>query len=133
MSVKKQVRNGKPILNSIKNNSDRSPSSVPEELKNKLAAVYDHFNTSRNRKLDKQHRDWFVFHMTDWLADLKNLEKMYACPGRVTDADAADIVAGLLYHGLNHLTAAARLLLDYSPGDVFRELEAPESKDHKSK
>jgi hypothetical protein len=123
MSAKKQAQNGAPASMLTGSDSSKQPLATPtKELKNKLAAVYNQFNSAQARDR-KQRSDWFVFHMTDWLDDLRKLENLYAHPDEFSNEAAGDVVAGVLYHALNHLTAAARLLLDYQPGDVFKDVE----------
>jgi hypothetical protein len=62
--------------------------------------------------------------MTDWSKDLGQLAALYKNPEKFTKAEASQVVSGFLYHVIPHLTAAGRLLLDYSPDDIFLESES---------
>ncbi len=57
----------------------------------------------------------FVFHMTDWLRDLKELNELYEHPEKADPDKACCEVIGILYHVIPHLSAAGRLLLDEIP------------------
>jgi hypothetical protein len=89
-----------------------------------LAAVYDSFQKKEPRKFNDQCRRDFVFNMTDWSKDLERLAELYKNPEKFTKADANQVVSGFLDHVIPHLRAAGRLLLDYSPDDIFLELES---------
>src|SRR5207248_10218441 len=60
----------------------------------------------------------FIFHMTDWLDDLRRLTAIYEHPEKFDRRTAGCDVAGFLYHVIPHLKAAGRLLLDEIP-DAF--------------
>jgi hypothetical protein len=67
-----------------------------------------------DRDLRASQREAFVFHMTDWREDLRRLARLYDNPQAFNDQESKDIVTSMLYHGLGHLIAAARLY-DYVP------------------
>jgi hypothetical protein len=70
-------------------------------------------------------RDTFVFHMTDWESDLEALARVASDPGGAPKDESYDAVFGFLYHVLNHLRAAARLV-GAEGADPFAEDEAYE-------
>ncbi|MFN4260720.1 MAG: hypothetical protein ACK4RK_15595 [Gemmataceae bacterium] len=124
MSAKKPLKNGKNGLTPTETNLTNILIPTPSEaLKEKLASVYNYFNSVQKRKVHTQRREWFVFHMTDWLHDFEKLQQLYDHPESVSDEEANEIVAGLLYHAVNHLLAASRLLLQHTPEDIFMEHE----------
>jgi hypothetical protein len=59
----------------------------------------------------------FVFHMTDWQEDLRRLQELVDHPNNFSKEEAANVVAGFLYHATSHIKAAAKLLLDFDPID----------------
>src|SRR5437870_10097674 len=83
-----------------------------------LGAAYDAFN-SNGRAVCRRN---FIFHMTDWLNDLEQLTALYKHPERFDKKSAQEIVAGFLYHATWHVRAAARLMLDHTPEDIFKEI-----------
>ncbi len=74
------------------------------------------------RAANAKAREDFVFHMTDWLNDLRSLAAVYEHPAQADRKQAGMVVAGFLYHVLPHLKAAGRLLLDGIP-DAFEEAD----------
>src|SRR6266852_5240817 len=115
MSAKKPPRNGKPASTSggppLK--QYRMPSKELEKL---LASIYNHFQHLDDRTANAEARRDFVFHMTDWLDDLDDLNAIYNHPERGDQRAAAQHIAGFLYHVTAHIMEAARLLLEYEPG-----------------
>ena len=93
------------------------PSPALQQL---LANVYDEWHEAENPAIHAKRRQDFVFHMTDWLNDLQNLQELYAQPEQADPNSASRFMAGFLYHVIPHLKAAGRLLLKDIP-DAFAE------------
>ncbi len=94
------------------------------ELVDLLGRIYDAGREGdRKGKRYEQRRHDFVFHMTDWLGDLKDLNVLYAHPEKADLHKATITIVCLLYHVIPHLNAAGRLLLDHVP-DAFAPAEA---------
>ena len=91
------------------------------QLEKLLSAVYNRYQKLDDPTANKKNRRDFVFHMTDWIDDLRDLAELYEHPEKHKKDQAAQIVAGFLYHVIPHLQEAGRLMLDYDPGDVFAE------------
>jgi len=89
------------------------------ELRRLLSSIYGHYQKLDDTAADKVCRRDFVFHMSDWEEDLHALAKLYEHPEKFSKSDAKSIVARFLYHATAHVMEAARLLLDYEPGDIF--------------
>jgi hypothetical protein len=87
-----------------------------------LRAVYDDLQRLDHSLKNARCRRNFIFHMTDWLKDLRDLNELSEHPERFTREQATAVVSGFVYHVLPHLRAAGRLL-DYAPKDIFRELD----------
>lgn len=91
-----------------------------------MRAVFDQVREGeRDRHSTAEYarrREDFAFHMTDWLADLEELETLRGSPAASNPADAATKIVGLLHHVVPHLTEAANLLLDGVP-DPFADKE----------
>jgi hypothetical protein len=60
----------------------------------------------------ERRRHDFVFHMTDWLTDLREYADIVRHPEEYKKDAAAEMIIGFLYHVVPHLNAAGRLLLD---------------------
>jgi hypothetical protein len=84
-----------------------------------LNAIYAEFQKLDDPAADAQCRWDFVFHMTDWARDLRQIAALYEHPEKFSHTEAEDIVSGFLYHATAHIMEAARLLLDYEPGYIF--------------
>lgn len=128
MSARKPRPNGKHA--SVPTTTPSLPSTTSVGLshpllKKLLAAIYDRYQKLDAPAANKACRHDFVFHMTDWAADLRRLAALYANPQQFDRATAGDIVAGFLLHALPHLMEAGRLLLDYEPDYIF---ESPKPK-----
>jgi hypothetical protein len=125
MSVKKLLRNGKCASRvSIPNTKH----SYPRSLNQILGRIYDRYQQLDEPKANAAGRKDFVFHMSDWIDDLRGLAELFQNPKKFSQKQAGDIVAGFLFHVIPHLRAAGRLLLDYTPDDIFLELETYWSK-----
>lgn len=88
-----------------------------------LASVYLDYQKQADPAFNAQCQDDFVFHMTDWIHDLQQLVEVVEHPERFTPSAAGEIIAGFLFHATWHIRAAARLLLDFKPEDIFLKLE----------
>jgi hypothetical protein len=88
-------------------------------LQRLLAAIYNEYQKLDDPAVNKQCRQDFVFHMTDWATNLQELAELYQDPERFDRSDAGTIVARFLYHVTAHLMEAARLMLDYEPDYFF--------------
>ena len=93
-----------------------------KELKKLLGSIYHQFQKLDDPAANRQSREEFVFHMTDWLNDLDSLYEAYKNPETISKEAAGDAVFGFLIHALPHLMAAGRLLLD-EIHDTFAETE----------
>lgn len=96
-----------------------------------LAKVFDDLRSDLRKELGDRGRmdDYeklkndFIFHVSDWLEDLKRLHALEEAPDAWKAAHAAKFLVGFLYHVIPHLKAAGRLLLDEVP-DPFAEDES---------
>lgn len=92
------------------------------ELEEFLGKVYDHGREGDRKDMSAEEyarrRHDFVFHMTDWLSDLKFLSDLYEHPEKADVEKTTIEIMGFLFHVLPHLTTAGRLLLD-EIGDAF--------------
>ena len=123
MSARKRLPNGKPASNHAGPRPIRNTSGSSRQLRKLLAALYNRYQKLDDPKRNAACRRDFVFHMTDWNNDLERLAALYKHPDKFDKDSAGDIVAGFLYHALWHVRAAARLLLDWEPEDIFKELD----------
>jgi len=117
MSAKKPARNGKPA--SARTGKLLSRQALSPKLERILDAIYPKYQKLDDHTADATCRWDFVFHMTDWAANLEQLATLYKNPEQFTKAEGEEIVSGFLYHATAHIMEAARLLLDYEPGYVF--------------
>jgi hypothetical protein len=60
-----------------------------------------------------------AFHMTDWLADLADLNDLLASEAWEPE-HARGVLMGFLSHAPHHLAAAARIVMDSPVEDVFK-------------
>jgi hypothetical protein len=97
----------------------KSPSP---ELQRLLRAAYDYYQKLDDRAANAEARLDFVFHMTDWIADLERLAALYARPEEFDKHTASGVVFDFLIHALGHLLAASRLLLN-QVSDPFAAME----------
>jgi hypothetical protein len=89
-----------------------------KELQKLLGSIYHQFQKLDDPKANARAKQDFIFHMTDWLADLRRLTAIYEHPEKVDRQSAGYDIAGFLYHVIPHLKAAGRILLDTIP-DAF--------------
>jgi len=121
MSDRKPLANGKRMLRPS-GRPLKTRAGATGKFQQVLAAVYDDLQKLAKPRKNARCRRNFVFHMTDWLEDLHDLNELAEHPDRVSRKQATRLVSGFIYHVLPHLRAAGRLL-DYSPEDIFRELD----------
>ncbi len=110
MSAKKPPRNGKPASKSAALPSKPKITWPSPEIEKVLAKVYDAFQKLDDPEVNAACRHDFVFHMTDWLNDLRQLTDLYNHPDRMKPQEADDAVFGFLIHAVPHLMAAGHLL-----------------------
>jgi hypothetical protein len=120
MSAETPPRNGRPA-STVGDDSFDGSLTPNKELVALLSAVYDQFN--EGTATVSEARQDFVFHMTDWLHNLKALKAIYDRPGQVDQEAAGKAIASFLYHVIPHLSAAGRLLLGEIP-DAFKDVPA---------
>ncbi len=113
MSAKKPRRNGnnasKALVPPLKKNDILYPSAALQKM---LARVYDYWRSKGDARRSAELRRDFIFHMGDWLNDLKELNDLYGYPEDFSAEEAARQIYGIFIHALHHLNAAARILLD---------------------
>ena len=95
-----------------------------KELRKLLGSIYHQYQKLDDPKANATAKQDFIFHMTDWLDDLRRLSAIYENPAKFDRESAGCAVAGFLYHVIPHLKAAGRLLLDDIP-DAFENAEKP--------
>ena len=69
----------------------------------------------------------FVFHLTDWIADIERLRGLFASPRNYDVEAASTLIVSFLIHVIPHLNAAGRLLLD-EISDPFAPAEEEQPK-----
>jgi hypothetical protein len=84
-----------------------------------LHKVYDSWNEPSDSADYVLRRDEFVFHMTDWLSDLEEIDRLYQNPESADAEQASQFIFGFLVHVTPHLRAAARALLGEEVTDPF--------------
>jgi len=80
-------------------------------LENLLARVFDYYQEAEDSRCHAERRREFVFHMTDWLNDLQDLQELYSRPEKADAKSASLFLHGFLIHVVPHLNAAGRLLV----------------------
>jgi hypothetical protein len=98
--------------------SDHPTTARKKTLVRKLGESFERI-AEGSKRVNKQRRRDFVFHMTDWEEDLFRLAQFYASPARYTARETDRLLSGFLYHAPNHLAQAARLGEFFS--DVFAD------------
>lgn len=95
------------------------------ELEDLLGKVFDEAQGPLKKSLGlkeyRSRRGDFIFHMTDWLGDLKEVNQIYGYPEKCDLKKTTSQMIGILYHVIPHLNAAGRLLLDEVPDPFFPE------------
>ena len=119
MSVKKLPLNGKPASPPTEPLSANEIQATRKRLERLLAAVYNEYQRLDPPAVNAECRRDFVFHMMDWIEDLRQLADLYRHPEQIDRDQAEKIVSGFLIHVTAHVMEAARLMLNYEPGYIF--------------
>jgi hypothetical protein len=82
-------------------------------LEAKIAKAFRH-----NRRLPEYVASELAFHLADWIADLHELNELFARK-RWNPVQAQRIISGFVVHVPNHLAAAHRILFGDPITDVF--------------
>jgi len=94
------------------------------ELTDLLGQVFDREWKGVSKSWGKEKYDRlrhsFIFHMTDWLGDLKKLTAVMEHPQDTNPKAAWDAIFGFMIHAMPHLHGAARLM-QFEIGDPFTE------------
>ena len=77
-------------------------------LKQKLGESFERI-ADTDRRVRKQRRKDFVFHMVDWEDDLFRLAEFFRTPGRYGPRETDRILRRFLHHAPEHIVQAARL------------------------
>ncbi len=129
MSAKKRRLNGRPA-STIGEPLSKIEFTLPsKDLRKLLGSIYHRYQKLDDPKANAIAKRDFIFHMTDWLDDLRRLSAIYEHPSKFDRQTAGDVVAGFLYHVIPHLKAAGRLLLDQIP-DAFEDAEETSTNEH---
>lgn len=92
-----------------------------------LESVFDDCRESLRDELSdeeyQRRKDDFVFHMTDWVDNLEELQRLFANPGLLSLDQSTSALIGFLTHVIPHLNTAGDLLLDHVP-NCFAESTA---------
>ena len=73
----------------------------------------------KNLELDEQSIDDAVFHMTDWLSDLKEWNEFCENPGSLNPEKLSELVMGFLIHVPSHVAAASKIVTGLPVSDIF--------------
>lgn len=95
-----------------------------EGLVKLLGRVFDDLQQVDDPVEHARKKQEFIFHMADWVDDLKELASLYENPDP-HESEASKLIAGFLYHVIPHLNAAGRLALDRIP-DAFKKSNVSE-------
>jgi hypothetical protein len=92
-------------------------------LEQLLGHTFDAFRDVEDPAEHAQKKADFIFHMTDWKADLETLAALYQDPNRMDPKAARRFIFGFLIHVIPHLNAAGSLLVDevsdpFAPADA---------------
>jgi len=110
MSVRKLPLNGDRSLKATGGSS--TTRRKDRQLNELLQRIFNRFQKLTDPASHRKAREDFIFHMTDWKADLRKLAELYAHPERFDAHSASSAVAGFLIHALAHVRAARLLMLD---------------------
>jgi len=84
-----------------------------------LGKIFDNCREGLRESVSKDEYDRlrydFVFHMMDWEDDLNKLRTFFDKPEAQSTDDATEMLIGILYHLIPHMTTAGTLLLDRVP------------------
>lgn len=82
----------------------------------------------KSLELDNRVIDDAVFHMTDWLNDLKEWNKFCENPDSLSSEELSDLVMDFLVHVPSHVAAASKLVTGLPVTDIFGIGATSESK-----
>jgi tRNA(Ile)-lysidine synthase TilS/MesJ len=87
-----------------------------DQLEELLGRIFDGAREGLRESIEPddyaQRRRDFIFHMTDWKSEVRQLADLYKNPKGHDELPTSDFLIGFLYHVIPHLNAAGRLLLD---------------------
>ena len=86
------------------------------------------FKAFKSLELDNQSIDDAVFHMTDWLNDLKEWNQFCENPESLDPEALADLAMNFLVHVPAHVAAASKLVTGLPVSDIFGIDATSESK-----
>lgn len=84
------------------------------KIQNKIRAAFEEMEETRTVAYD------VAFHMTDWIADIKDLLETYSNIENLSDDEITGFVYKFLAHVPNHLNAAMKLSGIGKVRDVFK-------------
>ena len=84
-----------------------------DEIRNSLKKAF------LEMELDQEKIDDAIFHLVDWLPDLKKWNQFCDDPTSLTPEETSSIVIDFLVHVPAHLAAASKLVTDLPVSDVF--------------
>jgi len=73
----------------------------------------------KSLELNNQDIDDAVFHMTDWLSDLKEWNKFCENPNSLNTEQLSDLAMSFLVHVPAHVAAASKIVTGLPVTDVF--------------
>lgn len=81
-------------------------------LEQLLSDTFDAFRDVEDPGDHAKRKADFIFHMTDWMADLERLAALYKDPNMMDRKSARQAIFGFLVHVIPHLNSAGRLMLE---------------------
>jgi hypothetical protein len=84
------------------------------KIQNKIQTAFEEMGTTRSASYD------IAFHMTDWIADVKELLETYSNIEKLSNDEITGFVFKFLAHVPNHLNAAMKLSGIGKVEDVFK-------------
>lgn len=85
------------------------------EIRQRLHQVLSNLNEYDSAK--EQHD--IVFHMTDWIDDLKQWVEFCQNPSAMSNDEVEEVLTNFLIHVPNHIAAASKLMLNIPVRDIF--------------
>lgn len=85
------------------------------EIRQRLYEVLSHSNAYGS---EKEQQD-IVFHMTDWIDDLKQWVEFCQNPSAMSNNEVEKVLTNFLIHVPNHIAAASKLMLNIPVRDIF--------------
>ena len=77
------------------------------------------YRAFKDLDLNCESIDDAVFHMTDWLSELQNLNAFYENPESLTPEKSSELIMAFLVHAPAHIAAASKLVTGLPVSDVF--------------